>query len=159
MLIKSKTKLESLVSKEHYEKGMSYIKLAVKNGHKIVYGETVDKAVDCDQNGYYILPTIITNLDYQSALMKGFFSFLNWFNGKYWKKILEEIFGPVVCVVPFHDEDEVIKRANNIKYGLAATVWTENLAKARKISNVVMFGLIAFWVRDLRISFGGNFNV
>ena len=62
-------------------------------------------------------------------------------------------------MVPFHDEDEVIKRANNIRYGLAATVWTENLAKARKISNVVMFGLIAFWVRDLRISFGGNFNV
>jgi len=76
--LKSKTKLGPVVSKEHYEKVMSYIKLSVKNGHKIVYGETVDnKAADCDQNGYYILPTIITNLDDQSALMKGFFNFLN----------------------------------------------------------------------------------
>jgi aminomuconate-semialdehyde/2-hydroxymuconate-6-semialdehyde dehydrogenase len=70
--LKSKTKLGPVVSKEHYEKVMSYIKLAVKNGHQIVYGETVNtKPTECDQNGYYILPTIITNLDDQSELMKG----------------------------------------------------------------------------------------
>ena len=58
-------------SKEHYEKVMSFIKLAVKNGHQIVCGETVDqKPADCDSNGYYILPTIITNLNDQSELMK-----------------------------------------------------------------------------------------
>ncbi len=70
--LKSKTKMGPVCSKEHYEKIMSYINKAVKNGHKIVCGETVDKKpTDCDPNGYYILPTIITNLNDDSELMKG----------------------------------------------------------------------------------------
>jgi len=65
-------------------------------------------------------------------------------------------------VVPFHDEDEVIERANNTRYGLAATVWTENLAKAHKIAQNLQCGYVwinCFLVRDLRMPFGGNFNV
>jgi aminomuconate-semialdehyde/2-hydroxymuconate-6-semialdehyde dehydrogenase len=69
--LKSKTKMGPLCSKDHYDKVISFIKLAVKNGHQIVCGETVDKKPsDCDENGYFVLPTIITNLDDQSELMK-----------------------------------------------------------------------------------------
>lgn len=138
--LKSKTKMGPVCSKEHYEKVMSYIKLAIKNGHQIVCGETVDKEADWDPNGYYILPTIITNLDDDSELMK------------------DEIFGPVVCVTTFHDEEEVINRANNTRYGLAATIWTENLSKAHKIAQSLQCGYVwvnCFLVRDLRMPFGG----
>jgi acyl-CoA reductase-like NAD-dependent aldehyde dehydrogenase len=61
-------------------------------------------------------------------------------------------------VTPFHDEDEVIERANNTRYGLAATVWTENLAKAHKIAQHLQCGYVwinCFLVRDLRMPFGG----
>lgn len=70
----------------------------------------------------------------------------------------EEIFGPVVCVTTFHDEDEVIDRANNTRYGLAATIWTENLSRAHKIAQYLQCGYVwinCFLVRDLRMPFGG----
>jgi acyl-CoA reductase-like NAD-dependent aldehyde dehydrogenase len=95
---------------------------------------------NCDPNGYYCLPTVITNLDDSSPLMQ------------------EEIFGPVVCVTTFHEEDEVIRRANNNKYGLAATVWTTNLGRAHRVARALHCGNVwvnCFLVRDLNMPFGG----
>jgi aminomuconate-semialdehyde dehydrogenase len=139
--LKANTKLGPVVSKEHYDKIMSYIKRAKELGHKILCGETIDdKPEDLDPNGYFILPTIITDLTDSSPLM------------------CEEIFGPVVCVTSFHDEDEVIERANGVKYGLAATVWTENLSKAHRVAQSLECGttwINCFLIRDLNMPFGG----
>ena len=79
---------------------------------------------DCNKNGYFIMPTIITNLDDSSPLMN------------------EEIFGPVVCVTTFREEEEVIRRANNTNYGLGATVWTNDLGRAHRVSRSIQAGTV-----------------
>jgi len=138
---KPQTKLGPVVSKPHYIKIKSYIDKAVELGHKIVCGETVDeKPADLDANGFFILPTIVTNLTDASPLMQ------------------EEIFGPVVCVTTFQDEDEVVERANNSKYGLSATVWTENVGRAHRVAQNLQCGttwINCFMMRDLNMPFGG----
>lgn len=139
--LKPETKMGPVVSKQHYHKVMSYINLAIKNGHHIVCGETVDKLPDeCEADGCYILPTIITNLSDSSELMK------------------EEIFGPVVCVTSFQEENEVISRANDNNYGLAATVWSQDISRAHRVANALQSGYVwinCFLVRDLNMPFGG----
>ena len=70
----------------------------------------------------------------------------------------EEIFGPVVCVTTFHEEDEVIERANNNTYGLAATIWTNDLGRAHRVARSLQVGytwINCFLVRDLNMPFGG----
>jgi acyl-CoA reductase-like NAD-dependent aldehyde dehydrogenase len=130
-----------VVSKQHYDKIKSFIEIAVKNGLSIVCGETVDELPkDIDPNGYFIHPTIITNVEDNSQLMR------------------EEIFGPVVCVTKFDNENEVIKRANNSKYGLSATIWTNNLGLAHRVAQSLQVGttwINCFLVRDLHMPFGG----
>ncbi|CAF0929368.1 unnamed protein product [Brachionus calyciflorus] len=135
------TNMGPVVSKQHYDKVKSYIDLANKTGCQILCGETVDEnPADLDPNGYYILPTVITNLDDSSQLMQ------------------EEIFGPIVCVTTFHEEDEVIERANNSRYGLAATIWTNDVGRAHRVSRALQSGttwINCFLVRDLNMPFGG----
>ncbi|RNA35112.1 aldehyde dehydrogenase family 8 member A1 [Brachionus plicatilis] len=135
------TNMGPVVSKQHYDKVMSYIDQAAKLGCEILCGETVDeKPAGLNSNGYYILPTVITNLEDSSPLMQ------------------EEIFGPVVCVTTFHEEDEVIERANNNRYGLAATLWTNDVGRAHRVSRALLAGttwINCFLVRDLNMPFGG----
>ncbi len=139
--LKPNTKLGPVVSKQHYDKIKSYIDIAVNSGLTIICGETVDeKPKELDPNGFYISPTIITNVSDSSQLMQ------------------EEIFGPVVCVTKFQDEDEVIERANNSKYGLSATVWTKDLGRAHRVAQRLQVGTTwvnCFLVRDLHMPFGG----
>jgi len=73
----------------------------------------------------------------------------------------EEIFGPVVTVMPFDSENEALELANNSKYGLASTVWTNDLKKAHRVSNNIYTGIVwvnSWLVRDLRTPFGGVKN-
>ena len=70
----------------------------------------------------------------------------------------EEIFGPVVCVTTFHEEEEVIERANDTKYGLAATIWTSNIGTAHRVARRLQAGYVwvnCFMIRDLNMPFGG----
>ena len=86
------------------------------------------------------MPTVITNLDDSSPLMQ------------------EEIFGPVVCVTTFRDEEEVIERANNSRYGLASTLWTSDLSRAHRVARRLQCGntwINCFLIRDLNMPFGG----
>jgi aminomuconate-semialdehyde/2-hydroxymuconate-6-semialdehyde dehydrogenase len=134
------TKTGAVVSKDHMEKVLSYIKLAEEEGGKIEAGGEQVKLEDRCQDGYFIQPTIITGL------------------GANCRTNQEEIFGPVVTVQPFATEEEVVGLANSTKYGLSATVWTENLSRAHRIGAQLNSGIVwvnCWLVRDLRTPFGG----
>lgn len=134
-----KTNVGALVSKPHLEKVESYIKLAVEEGGKILLGGNRVQ-VKGYENGYYLEPTIIETFDHECRVNQ------------------EEIFGPVVTLLPFETEKEVLEMANSVKYGLSATVWTENVNRTMRMAKGLQSGII--WVntwlnRDLRTPFGG----
>lgn len=129
-----------LVSKAHQEKVLSYYQLAKAEGAEFITGGGVPQFGDERDNGCYIEPTIITGLDDNNRVNQ------------------EEIFGPICHVAIFDDEQEVISRANNTDYGLAAVVWTENLARAHRVAPKMEAGLVwvnTWFLRDLRAPFGG----
>ena len=137
------TNLGAVVSQAHMEKVLSYVKLAEEEGGKILCGGHQIHLDGEQKKGYYIAPTIIEGLPYNCRTNQ------------------EEIFGPVVTIMPFDTEEEVMMMANSTKYGLAATVWTENLAKAHRIAAHLHSGIVwinCWLVRDLRTPFGGVKN-
>ena len=121
-------------------KVLSHIELAKQEGGKILTGGKRAAVSGRCANGYFVEPTVITGL------------------GHLCKTNQEEIFGPVVTIMPFETETEVIEYANGTTYGLSATIWTDNLKKAHRVAAEVKSGII--WVncwlfRDLRTPFGG----
>lgn len=132
--------LGAVVSKSHKEKVLSYIDLAREEGGTILTGGTEVVLEGEYKNGYYIRPTVIEGLDYTCRTNQ------------------EEIFGPVVTLTPFDKEEEVLKMANSTDYGLAATVWTQNLKRAHRVARDLESGIIwinCWLLRDLRTPFGG----
>ncbi|MEH7479841.1 aldehyde dehydrogenase [Neobacillus drentensis] len=128
----------ALVAKVHYDKVMSYLKIAEEEGGTFVTG---GKRPDGLDKGYFIEPTIITGLDDRSRCVR------------------EEIFGPVVTVIPFDTEEEVIAAANDTRMGLSNTIWTNDIRRAHRVAQKIVSGLsyINCWfVRDLRTPFGGT---
>ena len=135
----SDSNLGALVSKPHLEKVESYIQIAEEEGGKILYGGKRVK-VDGSPDGYYLQPTVIEVFDDQCRVNQ------------------EEIFGPVVTLMPFETEEEALQMANGVKYGLSATLWTSNLNRTMRLSKKLESGIV--WVntwlnRDLRTPFGG----
>ena len=133
----SDTNVGALISKEHYDRVNSYIDIAREEGGTILTGGKRPEGID---KGYYLEPTIITDLDHNSRCIN------------------EEIFGPVVTVVPFDTEEEVIMRANDTHYGLSATIWTTNLKRGHRVAHQIEAGIIwvnTWFLRDLRTPFGG----
>ena len=136
----STTHLGAIVSKEHMNKILTKIKEAESLGGKILIGGQ-QKILDGDlADGYYIEPTIIEGLNFDCSVNQ------------------EEIFGPVVSIIPFSSEEEVINMANSTKYGLSASIFTQNVSRAHRVAASIQSGVV--WVntwllRDLRIPFGG----
>ena len=136
------TKQGALVSKAHYDKVLSHIEIAKSEGGNILTGgEAVFPAGH--EKGWYIAPTIIDGLPNMCRTNQ------------------EEIFGPVVTIMPFDTEEEVLDYANSTDYGLSATLWTENLSRANRMAKHIHAGIV--WVntwllRDLRTPFGGVKN-
>jgi aminomuconate-semialdehyde/2-hydroxymuconate-6-semialdehyde dehydrogenase len=134
------TDVGAIVSKEHFEKILSYIVLAQKEGGTILAGgESITMNGRC-ADGWFVKPTVIDDLPFDCRTNQ------------------EEIFGPVVTLQPFDTEEEVLRHANSVRYGLSATVWTENLSRAHRVSAALDAGIV--WVncwllRDLRTPFGG----
>lgn len=133
------TNLGALVSKSHLEKVQSYLKIAEDEGGKILYGGNPVNVKGLE-NGYYLQPTIIEVYDDQCRVNQ------------------EEIFGPVVTIMPFETEEEALQMANSVKYGLSATLWTNHLDRTMRMSKQLEAGIV--WVntwlnRDLRTPFGG----
>lgn len=116
---------------------MGYIQIAREEGGNILTGGGRPATID---KGYYIEPTIITDLTDQDRCVR------------------EEIFGPVVTVLPFDTEDDVISRANDTNYGLGATIWTNDLRRAHRVAGQIESGIVwvnTWYLRDLRTPFGG----
>lgn len=134
------TNVGALVSKEHYERVNSYIEIARNDGANILTGGKRPEGIE---KGYFLEPTIITGLDRTSRCVR------------------EEIFGPVVTVMPFDMEEEVIMQANDTHYGLSATIWTNDLRRAHRVAHEIEAGIIwvnTWFLRDLRTPFGGMKN-
>ena len=133
------TKIGAIVSKPHYEKILSYIELAKEEGGSILCGGVAlhPKGVE---DGLYIQPTIIEGLPNNCRTNQ------------------EEIFGPVVTIMPFENDEEALTLANGTPYGLSSTVWTSNLTRAHRFGRDLHAGIV--WIntwlhRDLRTPFGG----
>jgi len=134
------TNVGALVSEQHRNKVEYYIDLAKKEGGTILTGGNRPELQGEFKNGYFLNPTIITNLPSNCKTQQ------------------EEIFGPVVGVTVFKTEEEAIEIANSIKYGLAAMVWTQDVKRAHRVSQVLETGTVwvnCWMVRDLRVPFGG----
>jgi len=134
------TNVGAIVSEPHMEKILSYVDLARSEGGTLLCGGDRVKLDGRCSNGFFIEPTVIEGLSHECRTNQ------------------EEIFGPVVSLQPFDTESEVLSYANSVRYGLSATVWTENLSRAHRVSAALESGIV--WVncwllRDLRTPFGG----
>lgn len=136
-----KTDQGAIISREHLDKILAYIDLARQEGGEIRCGGGAPEGVNSRcRNGFFLEPTVITGIGTDSRVNR------------------EEIFGPVVTITPFRDEEELVEAANGTEYGLSASIWTENLSRAHRLAERIAAGTI--WIncwmfRDLRVPFGG----
>ena len=134
------TDIGAMVSKAHLDKVLGYIAAANKSEATVLYGGQ-KVSIKNGKKGYYLEPTVI-EVSSNNCLLNQ-----------------EEIFGPVVTLMPFKNATKVLEIANDVKYGLSATVWTNNLKRSMYFSEHLEAGII--WIntwmqRDLRTPFGGQ---
>ena len=130
----------AVVSKGHMEKILGYIELAKEEGGRVLTGGVRVHLEAPYQDGYYLAPTVIEGLPNSCRTNQ------------------EEIFGPVVSIMPFTEESEALAMANDTKYGLAASVWTKDLNVAHRMADRLEMGIVwvnSWLIRDLRTPFGG----
>lgn len=138
-----KTIVGPMISQAHLAKVRSYIELGPKEGATLLCGglEAPGNLPDRVQRGNYVMPTVFADVDNRMKIAQ------------------DEIFGPVACLIPFKDEADAIRLANDIAYGLSSYVWTENIGKAHRVAAAVEAGMCfvnSQNVRDLRQPFGGT---
>jgi aldehyde dehydrogenase (NAD+) len=125
-----------LISQKQLNRVLGYLEQGRSEGAEIVTG-----GHRLDRKGYFVHPTVVTNLDPDTSRL-----------------FQEEIFGPVVTVVPFEDEDEAVELANNSTYGLAATVWTKDLGRSHRLAKRLKAGTVGLncaFRYDHSMPFGG----
>lgn len=133
------TEVGALVSQEHRAKVEGYLELARQEGARVLAGGRRPDGPPFAK-GAFLEPTVLAGLSQSSRCVQ------------------EEIFGPVVTLQPFATEAEAIELANGVPYGLAATVWTRDAAKADRVAEALDSGMVwvnCWLVRDLRVPFGG----
>lgn len=137
---KTEVNLGATVSEDHMKKVLSYIELAKSEGGNILTGGVQFKPEGACKDGFFILPTVIDGLSHTCRVNQ------------------EEIFGPVVTLIPFDTEEDAIEIANSTPYGLACSIWTKDIKKAHSLAEKIDSGIIwinTWMVRDLRTPFGG----
>jgi aminomuconate-semialdehyde/2-hydroxymuconate-6-semialdehyde dehydrogenase len=135
----AETRVGAIVSKPHYEKVLGYIELAKAEGAQVLCGGGALHP-EGFEGGYFIAPTILEGLNWDARCN------------------MEEIFGPVITITPFDTVEEVLAMANATEYGLAATVWTQDLTRAHRVAAQLQMGIVwinCWLLRDLRTPFGG----
>jgi len=141
-----KTIVGPMISQAHLAKVRSYIELGPKEGATLLCGGLGQPSYAADlpahvAQGNYVWPTVFADVDNRMKIAQ------------------DEIFGPVACLIPFKDEADAIRLANDIQYGLSSYVWTENIGKAHRVAAAVEAGMCfvnSQNVRDLRQPFGGT---
>lgn len=131
------TQVGPLVHRDHYESVKGYLDLAKEEGCEVYSGKVPEEY----SRGNYVAPTLLLNANQNMRVVQ------------------EEIFGPVIAVMTFKDEDEVIEKANDVRYGLAGYVWTKDIQRGHRVAQAIDAGML--WVnsqnvRDLRTPFGGS---
>jgi aldehyde dehydrogenase (NAD+) len=133
----AKTSVGPLVSQLQFERVSGYIAKGIDEGAKLVIGgagrpEGLSK-------GYYVKPTIFSNVRNDMTIAR------------------EEIFGPVLCILPYDGEEQAVQIANDTPYGLAAYVWSEDTVRARRVGNRIRAGQVTLngASGDMRTPFGG----
>ena len=135
------TELGAMVSKSHYEKVLGYLELAKSEGNILCGGGPA--TVEGCEGGFFIEPTVIEVTSNDCRLNQ------------------EEIFGPVVTLMPFESESDLLEMANGVGYGLSATLWTRDLDRTMRLTKKIDAGVIwvnSWLMRDLRTPFGGFKN-
>jgi 5-carboxymethyl-2-hydroxymuconic-semialdehyde dehydrogenase len=131
-----------MISQAHLAKVRSYIELGSKEGATLLCGGLdTPELPPAMRRGNFVRPTVFADVDNRMRIAQ------------------EEIFGPVACLIPFDDEADAIRLANDIQYGLSSYVWTENLGRAHRVAVAVEAGMCfvnSQNVRDLRQPFGGT---
>ncbi|CAN5685365.1 aldehyde dehydrogenase [soil metagenome] len=131
----------AIVSRTQLDKVKFYVDLAQQEGGQVALGGKSPEPInDRCRAGYFFPPTVITGLPVSCRVNR------------------EEIFGPVVTITPFENETQVIAQANDCDYGLASSVWTQNLSRAHRVAEQIHTGTVwvnCWLVRDLRVPFGG----
>jgi aminomuconate-semialdehyde/2-hydroxymuconate-6-semialdehyde dehydrogenase len=135
------TQLGPVSSYQHLEKIRWYLTKAEEEGGRIMCGGKETPPLPSGfENGFFISPTVIDGLSPESTPSK------------------DEIFGPVCTVHPFDSEDDLVEAANNVRYGLAGSIWTSDLSRAHRLASRIEVGILwinCWLLRDLRTPFGG----
>ncbi|HGX3502753.1 TPA: aldehyde dehydrogenase [Klebsiella pneumoniae] len=136
------TQVGALISQQHWEKVSGYIRLGIEEGATLLAGGA-DKPSDLPAHlkaGNFLRPTVLADVDNRMRVAQ------------------EEIFGPVACLLPFKDEAEGLRLANDVEYGLASYIWTQDVSKVLRLARGIEAGMVFVNtqnVRDLRQPFGG----
>ena len=125
--LKLDTQMGALISQDHLDKVMGYIERAKKSNSKLLIGGNRFIS-DETKNGFFVEPTIFADCSDKDP------------------HVIDEIFGPVMSVLPFNDESEVIHRANETKFGLAAGVFTQDISRAHRVINQLQAGIC--WINS-----------
>jgi aminomuconate-semialdehyde/2-hydroxymuconate-6-semialdehyde dehydrogenase len=135
------TRIGPLISKEHQEKVLSYYRKAKDEGATVVVGGGIPDMADELKDGCWVEPTIWTGLPETASVIQ------------------DEIFGPCLHIAPFDTEQEAVAMANDTRYGLATSIYTQDISRASRLATKIEVGLCwinSWFLRDLRTAFGGS---